>query len=130
MDKDKISVLFLLDLSVAFDTMGHQILLFCLETAFGISSTALQWFRSYLQDRNQCVVANNSASSSSPLMFGVLQGSVLGPVLFVLYTTPLSDIANHSVNHQLFAKTPNFKNQLHQMMCEAIHTTWNHLQIT
>ena len=47
---------------------------------------------------------NNSASSSSPLMFCVPQGSVLGPVLFILYTTPLSDIiANHSVNRHLFA---------------------------
>ena len=74
-----------------------------LETVFGICSTALQWFRSYLLDRNQCAVVNNSASSSL-VIFGVPQGSVLGPVLFVLYTTPLSDIiANHSVNHQLFA---------------------------
>ena len=81
----------------------YQILLSCLETVFGICSTALQWFQSYLLDRNQCVVVNNSASSSSPVMFGVPQGSVLGPALFVLYTTPLSDIANHSVNHQLFA---------------------------
>ena len=64
----------------------------------------LQWFRSYHLDRNQSVVFNNFASSSSPLMFGVPQGSVLGPVLFILYTTPLSDIvANHPVNHQLFA---------------------------
>ena len=85
-------------------TLDQQILLSRLETVFGICSTALQWFRSYLLDRNQCAVVNNSASSSSPVMFGVPQGSVLGPVLFVLYTTPLSDIiANHSVNHQLFA---------------------------
>ena len=103
MDEDKISVLLLLDLSAAFDTIDHQILLSRLETVFGIRSTALQWFQSYLLGRNQCVVVNNSASSS-PVMFGVPQGSVLGPVLFVLYTTPLSDIiANHSVNHQLFA---------------------------
>ena len=104
MDEDKISVPLLLDLSVAFDTIDHQILLSCLETVFGICSTALQWFRSYLLDRNHCLVVNNSASSSSPVMFCVPQGSVLGPVLFVLYTTPLSDIiANHPVCHQLFA---------------------------
>ena len=87
-----------------FDTIDQQILLSRLETVFSIRSTALQWFLSYLLDRKQCVVVNNSASSSSPVMFGVPQGSVLGPVLFVLYTTPLSDIIdNHSVNHQLFA---------------------------
>ena len=104
MDEGKISVLLLLDLSAAFDTIDHQILFSRLETVFGIRSTTLQWFRSYLLDRNQCVAVNNSASSSSLVMFGVPQGSVLGPVLFVLYTTPLSDIiANHSVNHQLFA---------------------------
>ena len=75
-----------------------------LKTIFGIHSTALQWFRSYLLDRNQFVLVNNSASSFSPLMFGVSQGWVLGLVLFVLYTTPFSDIiANHSVNHQVFA---------------------------
>ena len=103
MDEDKISVLLLLDLSAVFDTISQQILLSRLETVFGICSTALQWFRSYLLDRNQCAVVNNSASSSL-VIFGVPQGSVLGPVLFVLYTTPLSDIiANHSVNHQLFA---------------------------
>ena len=104
MDEDKISVLLLLDLSAAFDTIDHQILLSHLETVFGICSTALQWFQSYLLDRNQCIVVNNSASSSSPVMFGVPHGSMLGPVLFVLYTTPLSDIiANHPDNHQLFA---------------------------
>ena len=57
-----------------------------------------------LSDRYQSTSVNNSSSSPSQLMYGVPQRSVLGPSHFVLYTTPLSDnIANHSVNHQLFA---------------------------
>ena len=54
--------------------------------------------------RYQSTLVNNLSSSLSQLMYGVPQRSVLGPFLFVLYTTPLSDIiANHSINHQLFA---------------------------
>ena len=104
LDNDNISVLLLLDLSAAFDTIDHQILLSCLDSVLGIQSTALQWLQSYLSDRYQSTSVNNSSSSPSPLMYGVPQGTVLGPILFVLYTTPFSDIiANHSVNHQLFA---------------------------
>ena len=84
MDEDKVSVLLLLDFSAAFDTIDHQILLSCLKTVFGIRSTALQWFQLYLLDRKQCVVVNNSASSSSPVVFGVPQVSVLGPVFCTL----------------------------------------------
>ena len=104
LDNDNISVLLLLDLSAAFDTIDHQILLSRLNYVLGIQSTAPQWSQSYLSDRYQSTSVSNSSSSPSQLMYGVPQCLVLGPILFVLYTTPLSDIiANHSVNRQLFA---------------------------
>ena len=71
---------------------------------FGIQSTAFKWFESYLLDRRLFISVNNSSSPPSQLKYGLPQGSVLGPALFVLYATPLCDIiAGHSVNHQLFA---------------------------
>ena len=65
---------------------------------------ALNWFSSYLSNRTYTVQISGSQSSPSYLIYGVPQGSVLGPLLFTLYTTPLSSlISSHSVNHQLFA---------------------------
>ena len=78
MHEDNISVLLLLDLSAVFDTIDHQILLSRLETVFGIRFTALQWFRSYLLDRNQSIVVNNSASSSLFFSFDVWSSTGLG----------------------------------------------------
>ena len=103
-DNDNISVLFLLDLSSTFDTIDHNIFLSCLNSILGIQSTALQWFQSCLSHRYQSTSVDNSSSSPWQLKYGVPEGSVPAPVLFVLYTTPLSDIiADHSVNRQLFA---------------------------
>ena len=78
LDNDNISVL-LLDLSAAFDTTDHQILLSRLNSVFGIQSTALQWFQSYLSDRYQSTSVNNSSSSPSQLMYSVPQAQYLGP---------------------------------------------------
>ena len=98
------SILALLDLSAAFDTLDHAILLRRLESTFGISGVALSWFESYLSDRTQSVVPDGLMSTPIPLVFGVPQRSVLGPVLFTLYSQPLSDvIACHSCDYQKYA---------------------------
>jgi hypothetical protein len=79
-------ILVLLDMSAAFDTIDHQTLLTRLEKRFGITGTALNWFRSYLLNRTQSVVVGDAMSIAKPLKYGVPQGSHLGPVLFNLYT--------------------------------------------
>ena len=99
-----VSVLALLDLSAAFDTLDHPILLQRLETTFGISGTVLHWFASYLEGCEQSVMVDNILSSPSPLQFGVPQGSVLGPILFTLYSQPLSDlICRHECDYHKYA---------------------------
>ena len=92
------------DLSSAFDTLDHKILLHRLNHVFGISERALKWFESYLKDRSQTVIINKRKSKKSDLQFGVPQGSVLGPLLFVMYTTPLSNIiAHHQMLYHFYA---------------------------
>ncbi len=88
----KISVLVLLDLGAAFDTVDHNILLERLENWFGLSGMALKWFRSYLEGRGYYVSIGEHKSKWTAMTCGVPQGSILAPLLFSLYMLPLSQI--------------------------------------
>uniref|UniRef100_A0A8C1AYS3 Reverse transcriptase domain-containing protein n=1 Tax=Cyprinus carpio carpio TaxID=630221 RepID=A0A8C1AYS3_CYPCA len=91
-DQGCISLLVLLDLSAAFDTIDHDILMDRLQNYTGIQGQALRWFRSYLSDRYHFVYLNGESSHLSPVKYGVPQGSVLGPLLFSIYMLPLGNI--------------------------------------
>lgn len=81
-DAGKNAVLILLDLTAAFDTVDHNVLICRLEHLIGIRGTALQWFSSYLKDRSFSVELGKFSSSSAPITSGVPQGSILGLLLF------------------------------------------------
>ncbi len=92
LDRGSTAVLLMLDLSAAFDTIDHRILLNRLDYSFGIQGTAKKWFSSYLTERTQSVTVENEASKPIILDFSVPQGSVLGPKLYCGYCRPIGRI--------------------------------------
>lgn len=91
-DSGACCILVMLDLSAAFDTICHSILLDRLQKWTGVSGTVLNWFKSYLSDHSQFVYLGSNRSQVAPLCQGVPQGSVLGPALFSIYMLPLRQI--------------------------------------
>ena len=99
----KVVLLALLDLSAAFDTVNHRLLLEILG-GLGIGGTALAWFTSYLSERQQKIKINDVMSEAQDLTCGVPQGSVLGPILFGVYTSSLGRLLrSENVNYHLYA---------------------------
>ena len=88
----KITSLTVMDLSAAFHTVNHEVLIAILRDKFGVTDTALQWFQSYLQPRQFKVCMNNTYSSEIDLKYSMPQGSCAGANVFNLYCSPLGDI--------------------------------------
>ena len=103
-DNKHVSVLLLLDLTAAFDTIDHTILIQRLEHWVGLSGTALSWFHSYLTGRSYFVNLADFESNKHNICSGIPQGSILGPLLFSLYILPLGElISAHGVNFHFYA---------------------------
>jgi hypothetical protein len=113
-DARRVTLIGLLDLTAAFDCVDHSLLLRRLQHNFGVTDEVFRWKTSFVTGRTQQVAYDDRLSPTRPVCFGVPQGSVLGPLLFVLYTAGLSQlVASHGLDlHQyaddcqVYASTP------------------------
>ena len=109
LDNRDITCLVLLDLSVAFDMVSHALLLNRLKYRCGITGSALNWIKGYLEDHSQSIVIGNldtdgAKSDEKSLKQGILEGSVLDPILFTLYISPIGDICRkYNINFHSYA---------------------------
>ena len=125
LDSGKKADLIYLDFSKAFDSVSHKKHIYKLKL-HGISGSLLNWFTDYLNERRQRVVANGVASPYLKATSGVPQGSILGPLLFPIYSNDLPDAANHSVVPMFADDSKCYRNQL-QADLNSLHEwsyTW------
>ena len=119
-DAGEVYLLVLLDLSAAFDTVDHGILIKVLQNRFGVQDRALNWFKSYLSDRTQSFCVESTMSNPVSLTCSVPQGSVVGPQKFVAYTEDIVEtIEAFMINHHLYADDTQLQNHMHREAIQA-----------
>jgi hypothetical protein len=134
-ESGKLALISFLDMSAAFDTINHKFLIKRLETSFGIQGLPIKWLESYLSERSQSITTSGGNSPFTPLESGVPQGSVLGPLLFVLFTNDVTNIIQsygllshcYADDHQIyFYCAPNEVSHLKTTVLECIDaiTDW------
>ena len=117
-DDKKAVILVLLDLSAAFDTVDHNLLLSRMMIQLGIGGTVFTWLKSHISRRSQRVNIGDAFSLVATLLFGIPQGSVIGLILFSIYTLPIGDIARaHGLNVNFYADDT----QLHMAFAPTDH---------
>ena len=129
-DSKGAAILVLLDLSAAFDTIDHQLLISRLDHAYGKKDDALTWMKSYLTGHTQMVVINGNVSSTHVLEYGFSQGSVLEPKNFKRYSKPIGIIARkHRLGFHLYADDSQLYVTLSPKDTTDLHTTIERVQI-
>ena len=127
LDNQEVACLIILDLSAAFDTTDHDILLNRLKSRFAVTVVVLKWLGSYLKDRSQAVeigvpLSGGSRSVFTKIRSGIPQGSVLGPILFTIYTVPIGNICRkHQVACHLYADDTQIYLSLRPSIPSSIH---------
>ena len=125
LDKGNTPLNIFLDLSKAFDTLDHEIMLYKLEY-YGVTGPTLQLLRSYLSDRKQYVEFEYLKSDSSNIKTGVPQGSILGPLLFVIYVNDIS-LASTIFTAIIYADDTSLSGTLNTFRCNTNVNTNNEL---
>ena len=132
LDEQRGIVLVMLDLSAAFDTIDHNLLLNRLRTRLGVEGVALRWLSEYYKDRTQATIIKDAVSGSLPLQFGAPQGSIIGPEDYKIYTLPVGDITrkNDLVFHGYADDSGNYisfklkdQHDLEQALCKVEQCT-------
>jgi len=103
-DTRRVTLLSMLDMSAAFDCVDHSILMQRLKSTVGLSGVVLDWIKSFLSDLNQQISYNGQLSAMLEVLFGVPQGSELGPLLCILYTA-LLDMVFHCISTPTTARS-------------------------